>query len=1675
MNFKSMLILLLFILIQSSIESDEDNKYFFQIYPSLDQDKPYLFHAQTNSQLLTINSTEGQNCNIISQSANDESTFKNISSVLIINDSYLIKICFMTNKLVEIIHDENTYTYNKDLTNIKSCYSTKILNPSTSNENIEYIFITYFTEMQQDNKYSHKTVLFYPKTKSFSEEIILSIESSSVLKEYYPENCVTLRDTDIYCMTHYKGNDLLSYVIETNKIFLKESNMFLVMGNSFTSSDNRYNKMISFNKQESTYLVTKFKYINKDIFLTESFNEKETFKTWLRYSYYIKETRVSHIKTDNNCGIKISDKYINPHLLNYLAPNDDEILIIYLSQDTKTNLFISRIMTESINSNFKGYAINNYYRTDICSEPMYMQSTYINSFINYEEKDKQYMKENQSNNYYKYERDIGIVISCKGTDISYQPIKVETPQCLNKLDEINGLDIHTLKFNKDTNEIILDIYNDPNLISFRNTSIYFNSSKLFDVLILMQIKEGGSSSYSSLDYNKEYKNITHIKFIKSTELSAKSTFKLPYFLQNKGKSNNNIVNAMKSDLCYLEFKLDDTESPQECLIDYCSVCESQKICKVCDPEIEGIVLDTDAESETFGKCICNETKGFDKSPDLYQMCICKEGYSFYNGKSYCEKTKELDEQPTYKDDIEEKSNITIYKDCPQGCKNCEKNEQDDLICEECLDNFYMKNNECFSQEDINTGEWFKLNEDIFTFLELDECIFIFDKNDLFLISNKEACAPLMINNNYQYITKCLNNDKINMSKFTDIDNVIIYDSSKEGIIAEKYSEDGNIYFHLIKYKSQKINNYKNISTLELISDNNETIIDDYLLFKFDIKRNDTISTQVEYQLYNSNKISEKINLNDLNKDNNNDLSVLLSLPISWKKGQLEKINELSKYNINAFDSSSPFYLDVCNKFTTAKNEDMFLEDRKKEYYPNESFCESDCAFIGFDKDTEKVNCKCNFKENNDNYKNVTFSYNKVNDKFNKKVKYPNLVTMKCSSVVSKSLGNNFGFYLTFILLIIFFGLFLLRVFKEEKKLNKMLEQFKEDIKIKDIKDDQIDNNNNNSKNNNKKKESIIKSNNSIITQKEGSENNQSYDVINNNYNNNNTNSNNNNKSINNNNPNNNNNSNNNNNKVINYREKIENNKYIPPSISEKPQSISTENRNDGYRKFIRKDTSSNDENDNNNITGINQNGSLRNSEQKDDKNKEKKGENNIINNNDDISEKEPSSEIIYITKKEKEKNKKYKEKESVIEQSEENNKDDKQSEIYPIDYSRDSNIKNDDLKSENNTQPNYINNYNINNSYNIYGGNITIFNDAQNIQINSSFNAKAESINQKIEIFNKSKKLYNQEKQDKPNPPPKNRKDVAESYEYFTNKEIKKDYKEYIINNDYILDKKEFKELKKDNKDKRSLCQMYCSLIKNNSTIYYIFTEQFESIFIKWSILIILISLHLCLNTFFLFEMPQVKLYLGSFTIGNFFQNIFILCLVINILIIVIKKYVTSRAFIYELNIEKEKIYIHNNDIQSSNDFLNDKNRIKHEIDNYRIIMNKRAIIYGIIGIIFLIFNCILVTSFCGIYSNSVGGLILNSFMSILISSILLRLAYFFLGAYLRYSSIRKNSEFWYNISRLINILNLSYKEYLNMSFCGKVFDSSNYGQKITDKRSNIHDEPPLDSNKYMYNSDNRF
>ena len=1689
----SKIFIIFLILFGSAICSNNEDKYFFQIYPSVDTNNPHYLYALTNEKLLTINATEGENCKIISSTSIDESTYKNISSSIIINDTYLVKTCFMNNKLIEIVHNKNTFSYKKNLDNIKYCYSSQILNPFISSDHPDkYVIITYYTQVQTGGKFSHNAILFYPLANTFSEDYTLKADTSLIINDYYPENCVTLRYEDIYCSIHFTGHSLIdvnpignNYVIETNKLFLSDENIFLVVSNSIISTSNYYKRFIPLNRQESTYVVTKLKYGIKDIYLTEYHEQEGAIKTWLKFSYYISDSHLSYIKSDKDYGLKISDKSINPKLINYIAPNQDELLIIYLNKDTKTNLLISRIYTKNIDSNFNGYAINNYYRQDICSNPMFMQSTYMKSFINYEKKDKEYMKNNPNINYYKYEKDIGIVISCStGYNVDYQTIKVEVPQCLNVLDEINGNSLHKLEFNDNNKEIIFDIYNDPNMISFRNVSIYFNRSELFSVLITMKIKESGKSDYTSIQYDKEYKDISHIKFIKNNFLPVKSTFKLPYFLQFKGKNLDNIVNAMQSDLCYLEFSVDYGTNQPKCLVDYCSVCETEDFCKVCNPDIPGLILDTDIKSVTFGKCICDESRGFLKSPELYQMCICKEGYSFYKGKQLCNITETLNNGTFYEVEIDEKSNITVYDDCPNHCQQCEKNERGDLVCLKCFEGFFLRDDGCVEGE-FESGEWFKLDKYVFKYVKIDQCILIFERGDLFLISDKDKCDPYMSASNYKYISEFLQYD-INETIFMNLENVFIYNSSSEGIIAEKYSEDNKIHFHLVKYKANNSGDVSDIS----ITKNGENITDDILIFKADIKRDDTISTQVEYQLFdpNSGKINEKLNL----IEENGNLEVLVSVPVALSEEHLAKIKELNSQGIDIFDSSSSFYLDVCFKFTTPDNEDMFLEERKKEYFINEPFCESDCSFKEYDYDTQRALCLCKFKENTDNYDKVTFVYNPVDEKFKKKFTSPNLKAMKCSSEVNQSLWSNLGFFITLFLLLIFVGFFIYAIFKGKENLKGIFKDIIQDIldekekpNIKDdqdqiIQDPEINNQPLKSSTNqngraiiytnkrNIKNKPIINdgkglipndddsNNNSQITNnmiKEGGKDGQNNSLNNTNIDNN--------PGINN----------INNGPISNNGPKQENNNgegeegFDPEKITIKRKNSKGEEEREKEREKEREEEREKEK----------EREEEREKEREEEREKEREKEKEKEREREKEKEREKEEEREREKEKEREKEEEKKKgliklsrsySESIINPEINLKKSDQDSDFFSRpSYSRDSKLlqtvgfREDKGISieEIHFHERKVKKEEVNLNDN------TFFKQSVIEEINRSFTKKVVKIDN---LFSKGdKKKKKPSKDNKANPP---NKKVTPSLISSTEGLMKRELNKEIIKDDYILDKMPFKQFKEiETKEERNILYLLWSVIKNNSTIILIFSKKYyEDIFIKASFIILFISFYLCLNTLLLYEMPMVKLFVGGCTFGNLILNIFLTSLIVNVLMIIIKKYMSIKEFIYELNIEKEKNIKINENIQDSpsdNEYQTKSvnSELPHELYNktlkYEQTFRKRILIYGIIGVLFLIFNCILVTSFCGVYSNSVGELILNTFVSMILSSIIIRILFFLIGVILRYYSFKRNSELMYNISRLFNPLNLSMEEFEAMDFSGmyKICE-----KKPEVEKGNIEDRP---------------
>ena len=94
-------------------KSAKDNAYFFNMYPSQNNQTPYIIYANTPfSELLTFNASD-ENNEVISETI-DEYTYSNISSVFFYKNQYLVKTCFGPNKIVEIIPKDNVDKKKRD-------------------------------------------------------------------------------------------------------------------------------------------------------------------------------------------------------------------------------------------------------------------------------------------------------------------------------------------------------------------------------------------------------------------------------------------------------------------------------------------------------------------------------------------------------------------------------------------------------------------------------------------------------------------------------------------------------------------------------------------------------------------------------------------------------------------------------------------------------------------------------------------------------------------------------------------------------------------------------------------------------------------------------------------------------------------------------------------------------------------------------------------------------------------------------------------------------------------------------------------------------------------------------------------------------------------------------------------------------------------------------------------------------------------------------------------------------------------------------------------------------------------------------------------------------------------------------------------------------------------------
>ena len=416
---------------------------------------------------------------------------------------------------------------------------------------------------------------------------------------------------------------------------------------------------------------------------------------------------------------------------------------------------------------------------------------------------------------------------------------------------------------------------------------------------------------------------------------------------------------------------------------------------------------TTSETETYLynktcwiKCPENTIEDIDK-----KICICK--FYMYQKNDYyiC-----YSEEEKCKDKIE----VIDIKKCEDTIDNCiNKNYKifnNECYALGCPNNTKIDENENYKCKCLNLYYTDYLNNKKICILNNDYCIEGYPYED---ILTKECM-------NYCSINKIINKECIinNDIYGNDIKNItenlkdLVYNINNtnqdiiingNNIIYEITTSENNNYYDNISYIDfgvceQKLKDYYGL--------------DFFTILKYDIKYNVSITSSVEYELYNSLKKS-KLNLSICQNDK---INIYLALDVDNNtKAQYEK---LSKLNINIFNKTDKFYNDICFTFSSDDNTDMILKDRREIYYKDYSeYCEEGCEYIGYNFTIKRVICFC-FIKKKINYEIKKIGFNKSNlDSYLNIATYANFAILKCISLTFTIEGQkyNYGSYLFIIL------------------------------------------------------------------------------------------------------------------------------------------------------------------------------------------------------------------------------------------------------------------------------------------------------------------------------------------------------------------------------------------------------------------------------------------------------------------------------------------------------------------------------------------------------------------------------------------------------------------------------------------------------------------------------------
>ena len=229
-------------------------------------------------------------------------------------------------------------------------------------------------------------------------------------------------------------------------------------------------------------------------------------------------------------------------------------------------------------------------------------------------------------------------------------------------------------------------------------------------------------------------------------------------------------------------------------------------------------------------------------------------------------------------------------------------------------------------------------------------------------------------------------------------------------LLERHYENKSINelnYYLVSFNEKKIGNTRYKGSKIILNETKEFLL------------NESSQLETIYPLYNYINITSSME----NKRNTENL-------VDNIKDFNSKYPEVELYNL-----SDPFYNDICFLFTSDVGTDMTLNDRRNEYYVNNSLCEKNCTLMKIiDRDSEpKSVCNCNIKYNvsyNDQFglKDYIIPYSVLNSK-----------SFICiSETFNFNLKKNGNFWIFILILIFQMYLLIVYIKHRESIMNKML-------------------------------------------------------------------------------------------------------------------------------------------------------------------------------------------------------------------------------------------------------------------------------------------------------------------------------------------------------------------------------------------------------------------------------------------------------------------------------------------------------------------------------------------------------------------------------------------------------------------------------------------------------------